>query len=110
MRQEGAGLRNGQAGASLLGARATVRSAGSSSRDEGEKAGFPSPQLKALLATARRLCLKSHQLVIVPGVTLEMSMASWQGFKESSACFWWSANILCLLDLKIKRVFPEQRI
>lgn len=68
-------------------------------RDQGGKAAFPSPQLKALLATARHLCLKSHKSVIVPGVTLEMSVASWQGFKESTACLWWSPNILLFTNI-----------
>lgn len=75
----------------------------------GERGCILSPQLKALLATAS-LCLKSHQLVIVPGVTLEMSMASWQGLKQSSACLWCHPTSCYLLDLKINSVFSEQRI
>lgn len=72
----------------------------------GKKGGFPS-QLKALLVTDRRLCLKSHQLVTVLGVTLEMSMASWQGLKQSSAYLWWSLNILLFTGSKNKLCFPR---
>lgn len=119
VRQEGAGLCSGQAGASLLGARATMRSAGSGGGDRGNglhlpllsrrhcKAASPSPQPEALLATARRSCLKSHQPVIVPGVTLEMSMARWQGFKQSSACLSWSPNFLLFTRSKNEVCFPR---
>lgn len=75
---------------------------------EGKEAGFYSPQLMSLLATARHLCLKSHQLfVIMLRVTLEMSTASWHGFKHSGPCLWWSPNMLLFTGTKNKVCFPR---
>lgn len=104
MRQEGAG----QAAASCCREReppCDQQAAATGTR--GERGWF---LLSSANVIAKHLCFKSHQLfVIMLRVTLEMSAASWQGFKHSGV-FGDHLTSCYLLDLKIKPVFPEQRI